>query len=90
MWQTVRLVQIGEGAGPGLLLFAAALRTSGIQIMGTGSEIVASAANVYEWMAAGEIVAARRLSGQMRKENQRQGNKPTASESRYKPQQIAP
>jgi len=60
--RTVRLVQIGEGAGPELSLRADALRTSGVVLMGgaTGvraAEVPALAARCLAWIASGEVVA---------------------------------
>jgi NADPH2:quinone reductase len=60
--KSTRLVQIGESAGPSASITADMLRTSGLQIMGGGAGIVAAevpqlAAQVYEWIAGGEVRA---------------------------------
>ena len=52
----VRMIQIGEVAGPTIALPAAALRTSGLEIYGAGTGITSEALSaatkrVWEWMA---------------------------------------
>ena len=59
----IRLVQIGESAGPAVSLRADAIRTSGLQIQGATtafpSEAVGEAiAQVWDWMKAGKLSAA--------------------------------
>lgn len=59
----VRLVQIGEAAGPRVSLAADALRTSGVEISGAGAGltpegIAESASHVWEWITAGQLRAA--------------------------------
>jgi NADPH:quinone reductase-like Zn-dependent oxidoreductase len=58
----VRLVQIGEMAGPKISLAAEALRTSGLEIVGAGSgltpeAIVEGTHQVWEWIKAGKLQA---------------------------------
>jgi NADPH2:quinone reductase len=58
----VRLVQIGEAAGPRISLPAAALRTSGLEIVGGGggltpAAIAEGASQVWEWIMAGRLRA---------------------------------
>jgi NADPH:quinone reductase-like Zn-dependent oxidoreductase len=59
---TIRLVQIGETAGPRISLPAAALRTSGLEIVGAGSgltleAVTESTSQVWEWIKAGKLHA---------------------------------
>lgn len=59
---TTRLVQIGEMAGPTILLPASALRTSGLTIMGAGHNLTPEAAaegsqQVWDWIRAGKLRA---------------------------------
>ncbi len=59
---SVRLVQIGEMAGPTISLPADALRTSGLEIIGAGSGIVPEAiaegtSKIWDWIKAGTIHA---------------------------------
>ena len=56
----VRLVQIGEMAGPKISLAAEALRTSGLEILGVGSgltpeTIAEGTQQVWEWIKAGKL-----------------------------------
>jgi len=58
----VRLVQIGEMAGPTISLEASALRTSGLEILGAGSSLAPEAIaegtqQVWEWIRAGKLLA---------------------------------
>lgn len=58
----IRLVQIGEMAGPTIALSAEALRTSGLEIIGAGAhltpEVVAEGASqVWEWIKMGKLSA---------------------------------
>jgi NADPH:quinone reductase-like Zn-dependent oxidoreductase len=58
----VRLVQIGEMAGPTISLAAQALRTSGLEILGAGSGLTPEAIaegtqQVWEWIKAGKLQA---------------------------------
>ncbi|HEX6478470.1 MAG TPA: hypothetical protein VF043_06470, partial [Ktedonobacteraceae bacterium] len=58
----VRLVQIGEMAGPTISLPAQALRTSGLEILGAGSGLTPEAIaegtpQVWEWIKAGKLQA---------------------------------
>ncbi len=58
----VRLVQIGEMAGPTISLPAQALRTSGLELLGAGSGITPEAVaegtqQVWEWIKAGKLQA---------------------------------
>ncbi|QBD81111.1 zinc-binding alcohol dehydrogenase family protein [Ktedonosporobacter rubrisoli] len=58
----VRLVQIGEKAGPRISLAAEALRTSGLEILGAGAgltpEVLAEGTQqVWEWIKAGKLRA---------------------------------
>ena len=58
----VRLVQIGEMAGPTISLAAEALRTSGLEILGAGSSLAPEAIaegtqQVWEWIKAGKLQA---------------------------------
>ncbi len=60
--QRVRLVQIGEMAGPTISLAAQSLRTSGLEILGAGSGITPEAVaegtqQVWEWIKAGKLQA---------------------------------
>lgn len=60
--QRVRLVQIGEMAGPTIALAADALRTSGLEILGAGGGITPEAiaegtSLVWEWIKAGKLQA---------------------------------
>jgi len=57
----VRLVQIGEMAGPTISLAAEALRTSGLEILGAGSSLTPEAfaegtQQVWEWIRAGKLL----------------------------------
>jgi NADPH:quinone reductase-like Zn-dependent oxidoreductase len=59
----VRLVQIGEAAGPRVSLAADALRTSGVEISGGGAGLTPetmaeSSSQVWEWIKAGTLRAA--------------------------------
>lgn len=56
----VRLVQIGEAAGPRITLSADTLRTSGLQISGAGGGLTAEAvaegaSQAWEWIKAGKL-----------------------------------
>jgi NADPH:quinone reductase-like Zn-dependent oxidoreductase len=56
----VRLVQIGEMAGPKISLAADALRTSGLEILGAGGGLTPEAIaegthQVWEWIKAGKL-----------------------------------
>jgi NADPH:quinone reductase-like Zn-dependent oxidoreductase len=58
----VRLVQIGEMAGPKISLAAEALRTSGLEILGDGCGLTPEAIaegthQVWEWIKAGKLQA---------------------------------
>jgi NADPH:quinone reductase-like Zn-dependent oxidoreductase len=58
----VRLVQIGEMAGPKISLAAEALRTSGLEILGAGGgltpeSIAEGTHQVWEWIKAGKLQA---------------------------------
>ncbi len=58
----LRLVQIGEAAGPRISLPADALRTSGLQITGAGAGLTIEAitegtSQVWEWIKAGKLHA---------------------------------
>jgi NADPH:quinone reductase-like Zn-dependent oxidoreductase len=58
----VRLVQIGEMAGPKISLAADALRTSGLEILGAGGGLTPEAIaegthQVWEWIKAGKLQA---------------------------------
>jgi NADPH:quinone reductase-like Zn-dependent oxidoreductase len=58
----IRLVQIGEMAGPKISLAAEALRTSGLEILGAGSGLTPEAIGegtqqVWEWIKAGKLQA---------------------------------
>jgi len=58
----VRLVQIGEMAGPTVALAAEALRTSGLEILGASAGITPEAVaegtqQVWEWIKAGKLQA---------------------------------
>lgn len=58
----VRLVQIGEVAGPKISLAAEALRTSGLEILGAGGGLTAEfiaegTQQVWEWIKAGKLQA---------------------------------
>jgi NADPH:quinone reductase-like Zn-dependent oxidoreductase len=58
----IRLVQIGEMAGPTISLAAQALLTSGLEILGAGSGITPEAfavgtQQVWEWIKAGKLQA---------------------------------
>jgi NADPH:quinone reductase-like Zn-dependent oxidoreductase len=58
----IRLIQIGESAGPIVSLRADAVRTSGLQIQGATAAFPAEAmgeaiAQVWEWMKAGKLTA---------------------------------
>lgn len=60
--QRVRLVQIGEMAGPTISLAAEALRTSGLEILGASSGITPAAVadgtqQVWEWIKADKLQA---------------------------------
>jgi len=59
---SVRLVQIGEMAGPKISLAASALRTSGLEILGAGGGLTPEAIaegtqQVWEWIKAGKLLA---------------------------------
>lgn len=59
----VRLVQIGEMAGPTIALPANALRTSGLEMLGAGGGLTPEAVaegtrQVWEWIQAGKLQAA--------------------------------
>lgn len=55
-----RLVQIGESAGPGAFITAAALRTSGLEIYGAARNLAVGMAAAYgqvvDWVRGGELV----------------------------------
>lgn len=55
-----RLVQIGESAGPGAFITAAALRTSGLEIYGAARNLATGMAAAYgqvvDWVRAGDLV----------------------------------
>jgi NADPH2:quinone reductase len=58
----IRLVQIGEAAGPAITLSADALRTSGLEIIGGGAGLTPEAigegtAQVWDWIKAGKLQA---------------------------------
>jgi len=58
----IRLVQIGESAGPAVSLRADAIRTSGVQVHGATSAFPLEAmgeaiVQVWEWMKAGKLTA---------------------------------
>ena len=58
----IRLVQIGEMAGPKISLAAEALRTSGLEILGAGGGLTPEAIaegthQVWEWIQAGKLQA---------------------------------
>lgn len=60
--QRVRLVQIGEMAGPTLSLAASALRTSGLEILGASAGLMPEAIaegtqQVWAWITAGKLKA---------------------------------
>lgn len=59
---SIRLVQIGEMAGPTISLPAQALRTSGLELLGAGSgltpeAVAAGTQQVWEWIKAGKLQA---------------------------------
>jgi NADPH2:quinone reductase len=58
----IRLVQIGEAAGPTIMLSADALRTSGLEIIGAGAGLTREAiaegtAQVWDWIKVGKVRA---------------------------------
>jgi len=58
----IRLVQIGEAAGPAITLSADALRTSGLEIIGGGAGLTPEAiaegtTQVWDWIKAGKVRA---------------------------------
>jgi NADPH2:quinone reductase len=58
----IRLIQIGEMAGPAISLSADALRTSGLEISGAGAGLTPEAigdgaAQVWDWIKAGALRA---------------------------------
>jgi NADPH2:quinone reductase len=59
---SIRLVQIGEAAGPAISFAADALRTSGLEIRGAGGGVTPEAIaegtrQVWEWIQAGKLQA---------------------------------